>query len=179
MSQIVSDFINSFENATEDQMGDLLDCWWPPPRFTRYVKHQMMPQIATDLGLGIALEFQRVDIVLPFAGETLIGAFDFRQVSIAVEHENSQTNAHEEIRKLRRINVPLGVLITYATEKKRPIKLEELASHIMEVDRSTSSALHGQLLVIFGNYGKEPPAKLEWDYHLWQHYRFAKVKLAE
>lgn len=112
------EFSQAFEQVSRDQMIVLLECWPRQPKFTQHIKQQMMPAVANALGCSLELEYKRIDIVF----RPLPGATDNdTQIVAAIEHENNFGGSDSEVRKLRDLAAPLGVLITYVSALGFPV----------------------------------------------------------
>ena len=170
-------FSQTFEQVSRKQIIPLLQCWPSQPDFTRYVKHQMMPAIAGALGCSVALEYKRIDIVfraLPSPEDETVGD---AKIIAAIEHENNFGGAGAEVRKLRDLALPLGVLITYASVHRRPEMLAEFADILAVSDVSSGGVPESEILVIIGPYGMNAPTVLTWEYFVSRGGKFQKISL--
>jgi hypothetical protein len=88
--------------------------------YNYFVRTNIYPKIAKHLGL-LSWNKEYHGLNGMFYEERATDNFgNFRAyakwISVAIEHENSTTKAHETINKLQSFNTPLKVLITYAAE---------------------------------------------------------------
>jgi hypothetical protein len=85
-----------------------------------FMRTTIYPRVARQLGLlawnkeyytldGMLYEERGVDNTCKYATYA-------NWISVAIEHENDSSRAHEKINKLQSFNAPLKVLITYAAE---------------------------------------------------------------
>ena len=166
-------FSQTFEQVSRDQMPVLLECWPSQPKFTQYIKQQMMPAIADTLGCSLELEYKRIDIVF----RPLPGATDNdTQIVAAIEHENNFGRSASEVRKLRNLAAPLGVLITYVSAHRREQQIADFANIMAAADKSLATS-GGELLLIIGPYGMSRPASLSWEYFVHRGDQFERVTL--
>lgn len=166
-------FSRTFEQVSKDQRSVLLECWPSQPKFTQYIKQQMMPAIADALGCSLELEYKRIDIVF----RLLPGATDNdTQIVAAIEHENNFGGSDSEVRKLRDLATPLGVLVTYVSVHRREQQITDFAKIMADAEKSPA-APRGELLLIIGPYGMSRPANLTWEYFVHRGDQFERVVL--
>ncbi len=75
--------------------------------YTKYIMETVLSAVAKELGCRYEKEKYKLDAVF-YSNET-----SNRYFHVAIEHENSGAQAHQELEKLSLFNVPLKVLITY------------------------------------------------------------------
>ena len=160
-------FAQTFEHVSQDQMATLLQCWSNQPKFTQCVKHQMMPAIAGALGCSLELEYKRVDIVFRALPDPESQTAADTEVVAAIEHENNCGGAESEVRKLRDLMAPLGVLITYVSLPRRQQLIAEFARIMVAGGVPSDGTSEGELLLIIGPYGMKPPTSLTWEYFMY------------
>jgi hypothetical protein len=155
-------FITTFEEAVTSQLPELLDGWHNQKLFTAYFTNRLAPRIAELLDYYARTEHKRIYIVLTPLTELLQASFADQDIAVAIEHDNNYGKSHEEIIKLRKLDAPLGVLITYASPQERRPKLEDFLQHISIIDSQIEGVAKGELLVIIGTYGMKRPTNLSW-----------------
>ena len=168
-------FSQTFEQVSDDQQEILLQCWSSQPKFTHYIRHQMMPAIASDLSCSLELEYQRLDIVFRPLPSSENDAETVMPMVAAIEHENNFGGSDSEVRKLRSLPVPLGVLITYVSVPRRRQQLTAFAKLLAAAPGE--SAPLGELLLIIGPYGMKAPVNLEWEYFVYRGGDFTQIAL--
>ena len=168
-------FSQAFERASHEQQVTLLQCWPSQPKLTHYIKHQMMPAIAEDVGCSLELEYKRIDIVSRPPPGPESDVMTIPKIVAAIEHENNFGGSDSEVRKLRMLPVPLGVLITYVSVPRRRQQLVEFAKLLAAV--SSESVPLGEMLLIIGPYGMKAPANLEWEYFVFREREFEQIAL--
>lgn len=168
-------FSQAFEQVSEEQQVTLLQCWSSQPKFTQYIKRQMMPAIAAELCCSLELEYRRIDIVfrpLPGSGS---GTETGTPIVAAIEHENNFGGSDSEVRKLWALPVPLGALITYVSVPRRRPQLAEFAKLLAAVPGESTPL--GELLLVIGPYGMKAPANLAWEYFVYRGEKFEQITL--
>ncbi len=86
-------------------------------------------------------------------------------ISVAIEHENDSSRAHEKMNKLQSFNAPLKVLITYAAEgTASEALLRNYENLIRASDVFNDIATLRQQLVILGT----PKTVREWRYYAYE-----------
>ena len=161
-------FSQAYEQVTQDQKQELQLCWPKHPLYTGYVRQQLMPAIANIFGCSMEAEYKRYDYVLRPLAVSQNHADGHTDIAAAVEHENIFGGAHSEIIKLRALNVPLGVLITFIRGPRRQEKLAEYARLLGSRSEMPDVEPPGEILVIVGPYGMTPPEVLTWEYFVFR-----------
>jgi hypothetical protein len=85
-------------------------------------------------------------------------------ISVAIEHENDSSRAHEKMNKLQSFNAPLKVLITYAADDASDILLQKYENLIKSADVFNDVATLRQQLVILGT----PKTVREWRFYAYE-----------
>jgi hypothetical protein len=86
-------------------------------------------------------------------------------ISVAIEHENDSSRAHEKMNKLQSFNAPLKVLITYAAEGPASESLLRKYENLIKAsDVFNDIATLRQQLVILGT----PKTVREWRYYAYE-----------
>ena len=172
---IAEQFSQAYEQVTQDQKQELQRCWPKPPLYTGYVKQQLMPAIANIFGCSMEAEYKRYDYVLRPLPDSQNHADGRTEIAAAVEHENNFGGAHSEIIKLRALNVPLGVLITFIGIPRRQEQLAEYARLLGSRSEIPDAEPPGEILVIVGPYGMTPPKVLTWEYFVFRGSGFQRL----
>ena len=168
-------FSQAYEQVTQDQKQELQRCLPKPPLYTGYVRQQIMPAIADILGCSMEAEYKRYDYVLRPLPDSQNHADGRTDIAAAVEHENNFGGAHSEIIKLRALNVPLGVLITFMSVRRHQGQLAEYARLLETRSDPPVAEQPGEILVIIGPYGMTPPKVLAWEYFVFRGSGFQRL----
>ena len=157
-------FSSTLSGVTDGHLADIRLHWPNQRRFTeRYVNPMLIPALADALGCAATLEH-------PFGTKRIDTVFHRRansggaEVVAALEHENNLTYSGEEIVKLRDFAAPLGVLITYASQKRRASLLAEYDELLTGMKQKNISSEGREILIVLGPYGFNPPKSLVWDF---------------
>ena len=138
-----------------------------------------MPHIADLFGCGLKTEYRRIDIVLTVQPVPKSKHDPDFKIAAAIEHENNFGGSRSEIEKLRALNAPLGVLITYASTHQRQRMLNQYIEAIASHAPKDTDTMTGELLVIFGPYGMIPPENLTWEYFVYREGEFSRVSIID
>jgi hypothetical protein len=134
-----------------------------------YMRATIYPRVARQLGLlswnkeyytldGMLYEERGVDNTGKYATYA-------NWISVAIEHENDSSRAHEKMNKLQSFNAPLKVLITYVAEgAASEALLRKYESLIKTSDVFNDVATLRQQLVILGT----PKTVREWRFYAYE-----------
>ena len=134
-----------------------------------YMRTSIYPRVARQMGLlswnkeyytldGMLYEERGVDQTGKYATYA-------NWISVAIEHENESSRAHEKINKLQSFNAPLKVLITYAAEGPATEALLRNYEHLIKIsDVFNDVATLRQQLIILGT----PRTVLEWRFYAYE-----------
>ena len=134
-----------------------------------FMRSTIYPKIARHLGLsswnkeyytldGMLYEERGVD-------QTGMYATYANWISVAIEHENDSSRAHEKMNKLQSFNAPLKVLITYAAEgAASEALLRKYENLIKASDVFNDVATLRQQLIILGT----PKTVREWRFYAYE-----------
>jgi hypothetical protein len=134
-----------------------------------YMRTTIYPKVARQLGLlawnkeyytldGMLYEERGVDNTGKYATYA-------NWISVAIEHENDSTRAHEKMNKLQSFNAPLKVLITYVAHgAASETLLRKYESLIRTSDVFNDVATLRQQLVILGT----PKTVREWRFYAYE-----------
>jgi hypothetical protein len=164
------DFRNAFAavmQAERDSFRDALE--YETRSYNFYMRTTIYPRVARQLGLlawnkeyytldGMLYEERGVDSTGKYATYA-------NWISVAIEHENDSSRAHEKMNKLQSFNAPLKVLITYAAEGSASESLlKKYESLIKNSDVFNDVATLRQQLVILG----APKTVREWRFYAYE-----------
>jgi hypothetical protein len=128
---------------------------YEPKSYNFYIRTTIYPRVARQLGLlswnkeyytldGMLYEERGVDNTGKYATYA-------NWISVAIEHENDSSRAHEKMNKLQSFNAPLKVLITYAADGAASESLlRKYENLIKTADVFNDVATLRQQLVILG-----------------------------
>jgi hypothetical protein len=128
---------------------------YEPKSYNFYIRTTIYPKVARQLGLlswnkeyytldGMLYEERGVDNTGKYATYA-------NWISVAIEHENDSSRAHEKMNKLQSFNAPLKVLITYAADgAPSEALLRKYENLIKTADVFNDIATLRQQLVILG-----------------------------
>jgi hypothetical protein len=137
--------------------------------YNYYMRSTIYPRIARQLGLqswnkeyytldGMLYEERGIDNTGKYASYA-------NWVSVAIEHENDASQAHETMNKLQLFNAPLKVLITYAPLGQATDSLLRKYENIIKAsDVFNDVATLRQQLVILGT----PKAVADWRFYAYE-----------
>lgn len=137
--------------------------------YNYYMRSTIYPKIARQLGLqswnkeyytldGMLYEERGIDNTGKYASYA-------NWVSVAIEHENDASQAHETMNKLQLFNAPLKVLITYAQLGQATDSLLRKYENIIKAsDVFNDVATLRQQLVILGT----PKAVADWRFYAYE-----------
>ncbi len=137
--------------------------------YNYYMRATIFPKIAKHLGL-LSWKKQYYTLEGMFYEERGMDNFGnhaayAKWISVALEHQNSATKAHESINKLQLFNAPLKVLITYAAEGTAADSLLHQYEKIISAsDVFNDFATLRQQLVILGT----PKTVREWRFYAYE-----------
>ncbi len=153
--------------SERDGFRDALD--YETRSYNFYMRTTIYPRVARQLGLmswnreyytldGMLYEERGVDNTGKYATYA-------NWISVAIEHENDSSRAHEKMNKLQSFNAPLKVLITYAADGAPSAALLRKYEDIIK----TSDVFHDvatlrQQLVILGT----PKTVREWRFYAYE-----------
>jgi hypothetical protein len=164
------DFRNAFVavmQAERDSFRAALD--YETKSYNFYMRTTIYPRVARQLGLlswnkeyytldGMLYEERGVDNTGKYATYA-------NWISVAIEHENDSSRAHEKMNKLQSFNAPLKVLITYAADgAPSESLLRKYESLIKTSDVFNDVATLRQQLVILGT----PKTVREWRFYAYE-----------
>ncbi|HEX3603906.1 MAG TPA: hypothetical protein VHU43_07420 [Steroidobacteraceae bacterium] len=164
------DFRNAFVAVmTTERDGFREAMGFETKSYNYYVRSTIYPKIARHLGLqawnkeyytldGMLYEERGIDNTGKYASYA-------NWVSVAIEHENDASQAHETMNKLQLFNAPLKVLITYAQLGQATDTLLRKYENIIKAsDVFNDVATLRQQLVILGT----PKAVAEWRFYAYE-----------
>jgi len=134
-----------------------------------YMRTTIYPRVARQLGLlswnkeyytldGMLYEKRGMDDTGKYATYA-------NWISVAIEHENDSSRAHEKMNKLQSFNAPLKVLITYAADgPATETLLRKYEGLIKTSDVFNDVATLRQQLVILGT----PKTVREWQFYCYE-----------
>jgi hypothetical protein len=163
-----------FRNAFVAVMGSERDSFrtaigFETKSYNYFMRSTIYPRIARHLGLlcwnkeyytldGMFYEERGVDETGKFATYA-------NWVSVAIEHENDASRAHETMNKLQLFNAPLKVLITYAALGNASDSLLRKYENIIKAsDVFNDFATLRQQLVVLGT----PKTAAEWRFYAYE-----------
>ena len=164
------DFRNAFfavMQAERDSFRAALD--YETKSYNFFMRTTIYPRVARQLGLqswnkeyytldGMLYEERGVDNTGKYATYA-------NWITVAIEHENDASRAHEKMNKLQSFNAPLKVLITYAAEGAASENLlRKYENLIKSSDVFNDVATLRQQLVILGT----PKTVREWRYYAYE-----------
>jgi hypothetical protein len=164
------DFRNAFVavmQSEHDSFRAALD--YETKSYNFYMRTTIYPKVARQLGLlawnkeyytldGMLYEERGVDSTGKYATYA-------NWISVAVEHENDSSRAHEKMNKLQSFNAPLKVLITYVADgAASETLLRKYESLIRTSDVFNDVATLRQQLVILGT----PKTVREWRFYAYE-----------
>jgi hypothetical protein len=164
------EFRNAFVavmQSERDSFRDALD--YETKSYNFYMRTTIYPRVARQLGLlawnkeyytldGMLYEERGLDNTGKYATYA-------NWISVAIEHENDSSRAHEQINKLQSFNAPLKVLITYAADGAASEGLlRKYESLIKSSDVFNDVATLRQQLVILGT----PKTVREWRFYAYE-----------
>ena len=134
-----------------------------------YMRTTIYPRVARQLGLSSwNKEYYTLDGMLyeeRGMDDTGKYATYANWISVAIEHENDSSRAHEMMNKLQSFNAPLKVLITYAAAGlPSETLLRKYETLIRTSDVFNDVATLRQQLVILGT----PKTVLEWRFYAYE-----------
>jgi hypothetical protein len=137
--------------------------------YTYFMRSNLFPKIAKRLGLLTwTKEYYALDAMFyEERGTDRFGNYSAyaKWISVALEHEIKPSKAHEKINQLQAYNVPLKVLITYASEgAEADALLRKFEAVIADADVFNDIATLRQQLVIFGT----PKAVSDWRFYVYE-----------
>lgn len=137
--------------------------------YNYFMRSNIFPRIAKNLGLlSWKKEYYTLDgMFYEERGTDNFGnhAMYAKWISVALEHENSGSKAHESMNKLQLFNAPLKVLITYAADGTETDSLLRKYENIMSAsDVFNDFATLRQQLVILGT----PKTVREWRFYAYE-----------
>ena len=164
------EFRNAFVavmQAERDSFRAALD--YETKSYNFYMRTTIYPRVARQLGLlawnkeyytldGMLYEERGVDNTGKYATYA-------NWISVAIEHDNDSSRAHEKMNKLQSFNAPLKVLITYAADgAPSETLLRKYESLIKSSDVFNDVATLRQQLVILGT----PKTVREWRFYAYE-----------
>jgi hypothetical protein len=164
------DFRNAFVAVMESERDGFRDAvGFETKSYNYYMRSTIYPKIARQLGLqswnkeyytldGMLYEERGIDNTGKYASYA-------NWVSVAIEHENDASQAHETMNKLQLFNAPLKVLITYAQLGQATDSLLRKYENIIKAsDVFNDVATLRQQLVILGT----PKAVADWRFYAYE-----------
>ena len=164
------DFRNAFVAALDSERDGFREALgFETKSYNYYMRSTIYPKIARHLGLqswnkeyytldGMLYEERGIDNTGKYASYA-------NWVSVAIEHENDASQAHETMNKLQLFNAPLKVLITYAQLGQATDSLLRKYENIIKAsDVFNDVATLRQQLVILGT----PKAVAEWRFYAYE-----------
>ncbi|HEX3950359.1 MAG TPA: hypothetical protein VHW95_10960 [Steroidobacteraceae bacterium] len=168
------DFRNAFVAVMDsDREGFREALSFETKSYNYYMRSTIYPKIARHLGLqswnkeyytldGMLYEERGIDNTGKYASYA-------NWVSVAIEHENDASQAHETMNKLQLFNAPLKVLITYVQLGQATDSLLRKYENIIKAsDVFNDVATLRQQLVILGT----PKALAEWRFYAYENEGF-------
>ncbi|HXJ44405.1 MAG TPA: hypothetical protein VNH18_34280 [Bryobacteraceae bacterium] len=164
------EFRNAFVavmQAERDSFRAALD--YETKSYNFYMRTTIYPRVGRQLGLlawnkeyytldGMLYEERGVDNTGKYATYA-------NWISVAIEHDNDSSRAHEKMNKLQSFNAPLKVLITYAADgAPSETLLRKYESLIKSSDVFNDVATLRQQLVILGT----PKTVREWRFYAYE-----------
>ena len=164
------EFRNAFVavmQAERDSFRAALD--YETKSYNFFMRTTIYPRVARQLGLlawnkeyytldGMLYEERGVDNTGKYATYA-------NWISVAIEHDNDSSRAHEKMNKLQSFNAPLKVLITYAADgAPSEALLRKYESLIKSSDVFNDVATLRQQLVILGT----PKTVREWRFYAYE-----------
>jgi hypothetical protein len=164
------EFRNAFVavmQAERDSFRAALD--YETKSYNFYMRTTIYPRVGRQLGLlawnkeyytldGMLYEERGVDNTGKYATYA-------NWISVAIEHDNDSSRAHEKMNKLQSFNAPLKVLITYAADgAPSEALLRKYESLIRSSDVFHDVATLRQQLVILGT----PKTVREWRFYAYE-----------
>jgi hypothetical protein len=153
--------------AERDSFRDALE--YETRSYNFYMRTTIYPRVARQLGLlawnkeyytldGMLYEERGVDSTGKYATYA-------NWITVAIEHENDSSRAHEKMNKLQSFNAPLKVLITYAPDGTASESLlKKYESLIKNSDVFNDVATLRQQLVILGT----PKTVRDWRFYAYE-----------
>ena len=178
------DFKKSFQSVARESEQDMLRCWTSGSQFTTLVRKQVLLNVARKLELEAYCEkdYYWLDAIFYEEKDNVHFAVDrvyAKYISVALEHENTPfakgCDTAVEMNKLQLFNTPLKVLITYANGAKAKELLDKYARIMISADVFSDFTTQRKQLVIFGPPGNNPPARINWSYHVYEQGRFIQI----
>ena len=164
------DFHNAFIAVMKSEKdGFRTAVGFEPKSYKYFMRSTIYPRIARHLGLSSwNKEYYTLDGMLyeqRGMDETGKYATYANWISVAIEHENDSSRAHEKMNKLQSFNAPLKVLITYAADgAASEALLRQYENLIKASDVFNDIATLRQQLVILGT----PKTVREWRYYAYE-----------
>jgi hypothetical protein len=132
------------------------------------MRSTIYPKIAKQLGLqSWNKDYHTLDgMFYEERGEDRVGNYTAyaKWISVALEHVNNASKAHEAINKLQMFNAPLKVLITYAQGEDADLFLSKCEKIIYDADVFEDFADLRRQLVILGT----PKTVREWQFYVYE-----------
>jgi hypothetical protein len=157
------DFRNAFIAVMQSERDEFRTAvGFETKSYNFYMRTTIYPRVARQLGLlsldGMLYEERGVDGTGKYATYA-------NWISVAIEHENDSSRAHEKMNKLQSFNAPLKVLITYAPDGPASESLlRKYEDLIKSSDVFNDVATLRQQLVILGT----PKTVREWRFYAYE-----------
>ena len=164
------DFRNAFVAVMQSERDNFRTAvGFETKSYNFFVRTTIYPRVARQLGLlSWNKEYYTLDGMLyeeRGTDETGKYATYANWISVAIEHENDSSRAHEKMNKLQSFNAPLKVLITYAAEgPASEALLRKYENLIKTSDVFNDVATLRQQLVILGT----PKTVREWRFYAYE-----------
>ena len=164
------DFRNAFDAVMQAERDSFRTAvGFETKSYNFFMRTTIYPRVARQLGLqSWNKEYYTLDGMLyEERGTDNTGKFATyaNWISVAIEHENDSSRAHEKMNKLQSFNAPLKVLITYAAEGPASESLLRKYENLIKTsDVFNDVATLRQQLVILGT----PKTVREWRFYAYE-----------
>ena len=170
------EFKKAFLEALPIKESEIISNWKGPlTQFTTTMR-DFLPEIASILSLNLYNgDYYTIDAI--FYEDKDVDHFSpdrtyAKYIAIALEHENRLSGTESEINKLQLFNVPLKVLITYASDDERDNYLSTYSNIIENADVFGDISTLRKQLVIFGSCDGN---NTNWSFHVYNSGGFVTI----